>query len=62
MATLNFYLRKTAATESPIELVYQFKANRIRICIGEAIQPKKWNPYKQRAKETELTTKDGRVI
>ena len=61
MATLNFYLRKTAATESPIELVYQFKANRIRICIGEAIQPKKWNPYKQRAKETELTTKDGRV-
>ncbi len=61
MAAINFYLRKPNAKISPIEVSYHFKGIRLRLCIGEYIEPKKWNKAKQRAKETELTTKDGDV-
>lgn len=59
MATINYYLRKPDQETSPIELVYHFKGHRLRLCIGESISPKKWNKVKQRAKETELSTRSG---
>jgi integrase len=66
MSEVNFYLKKappkTKENPNPKSLIYlQFKYNGLRLVFsfGQSIEPKYWNPEKQRVKSNRITTKSG---
>jgi integrase len=66
MPEVNFYLKKapekTKENPHPKSLIYlqfKYRGNRLVFSFGESIEPKYWNPEKQRVKSNRITTKSG---
>jgi integrase len=63
MATANFYLKEpNLEKETPIFLQYKYKGQKLKYYIGHSILPSKWDPKKQRVKNTNATTKNGDTL
>ncbi|MEO6134028.1 MAG: Arm DNA-binding domain-containing protein, partial [Ginsengibacter sp.] len=64
MGEVNFYLKKPNAKKGDagkqLILLYKFyKGKRCVISTGQSVDPKNWNPKKQRLKSNSITISDG---
>ena len=61
MGEVNFYLKKPEAKtgKSLVVLHKQYHGKRLVFSTGQTIDPKAWNPNKQRVKNNSLTTSTG---
>ena len=63
MSSVNFYLKDPSSrSETPIFLQFKYKGKRFKYYIGHSILPAKWDPKRQRVRNTNATTKTGDAL
>jgi integrase len=59
---VNFYLKDPDATLSPIYLLFKYNGQKLKYYPGQSIKPGNWSKKKQRVKNNNQTTADGRHL
>ena len=63
MSSVNFYLKEPSSKEeTPIFLQFKYNGKRFKYYIGHSIIPAKWDPKRQRVRNTNATTKTGDAL
>jgi len=63
MGEVNFYLKAAGKSgKSLIGLFFRYNGRRLKFSFGQSINPKNWNSSKQRVKNNNQTTSDGKYL
>lgn len=59
---VNFYLKDSSADITPIYLVFKYNGRKLKYYPGQSINPDNWSKKRQRVKNNNQTTEDGKHL